>query len=248
MPLQTGSTAHWQGSRGLCCSKPGRSAVLSVKYAILRRYNINEETYRKRFRALKFLTGQTPTEITTRLADLAGKWLKDCTTVDEVKDAVVKEQLLTTLPEDVRVWVTDRKPRTAAETGQLAEDYLQARSPGVPPLISNRPPPGPCPRCGDPNHWARHCPTYPRPEGHTQMRPNYNRPHPSCQTDQSAYLTAPNPTDLTLLRHQSVSTATRRVTMLLTVPALQRLTYPGRQQPKEFSIPPWNCLLHKYTR
>ena len=39
------------------------------------------------------------------------------------------------------------------------------------------------------------------------------------EVDRSAYLTAPNPTDLTLLRHQNVSNATRRVTTLLTVPA-----------------------------
>ena len=37
----------------------------SVKSAILRRYNINDETYRKRFRSLKLRSGQTPTEITT---------------------------------------------------------------------------------------------------------------------------------------------------------------------------------------
>ena len=132
---------------------------------------------------------------------------------------MVKEQLLTTLPEDVRVWVTERKPRTAAEAGQLAEDYLQARSPGV---ISNCPPPGPCPRCGDPNHWARHCPTHPRPEGHTQTRP-LTTTDPTLharqmEVDRSTYLNAPHPTDLTLLRHRNVSTATRRVTTLLTVP------------------------------
>ena len=37
-------------------------------------------------------------------------------------------QLLTTLPEDVRIWVTERKPKTSKEAGQLAEDYLPARS------------------------------------------------------------------------------------------------------------------------
>ena len=83
----------------------------AVKVAILRRYNINDETYRQRFRGLKPKAGQTPTQITTILTDLAGKWLKDCKSVDEVKDAVVKEQLMTTLPQEVRVWVTERQPR-----------------------------------------------------------------------------------------------------------------------------------------
>ena len=63
----------------------------SVKAVILRRYNIHEETYRKRFRGLRLKSGETPTELATRLADVANKWLKDCGTVAEVKDAVVRE-------------------------------------------------------------------------------------------------------------------------------------------------------------
>jgi len=31
------------------------------------------------------------------------------------------------LPEGVRVWVKERKPRTTQEAGRLAEDYCQAR-------------------------------------------------------------------------------------------------------------------------
>ena len=65
-----------------------------VKVAILRCYNINDETYCQRFRMLKFKAGKTPTEIATRLTDLAGRWLKHCHTVEEVKDTVVKEQSL----------------------------------------------------------------------------------------------------------------------------------------------------------
>ena len=41
---------HWQGSRALKAQ-----TYPSVKSAILRRYNINEGTYRKRFRALSSL-------------------------------------------------------------------------------------------------------------------------------------------------------------------------------------------------
>ena len=149
----------------------------AVKAAILRRYNINDETYHLRFRGLKYKTGQTPTEITTRLTDLAGKWLKDCTTADEVKDAVVKEQLLATLPEDVRVWVTERKPKTIAEAGQLAEDYLQARTTGTLSVQkSDRPPTGPCPRCGEHGHWARHCPNPPRSNDSTGQHPSSRGP------------------------------------------------------------------------
>ena len=113
--------------------------------AILWRYNINDEMYPQRFQSTKFKPGQTLTEIATKLTDLAGRWLKDCGTAEEVKNAVVKEQLLATLPEDVRMWVKERKPKTTADAAQLAEDYFQARPPGTTTLTSDRAPTGPCP-------------------------------------------------------------------------------------------------------
>ena len=167
----------------------------AVKAAILRRYNINEETYRKRFRALKFKHGQSPTELVTRLSDIAGKWLKDCKTVEDIKDAVVKEQLLSALPDDVRVWVSERKPNTSTEAGQLAEDYLQARTSNAL-LKTERQPPGPCPRCSEHGHWARHCPNNPRQESSAgKMQPLRPSPTPSGY-NRYRRNTAPKPTDL----------------------------------------------------
>ena len=45
----------------------------------------------------------------------------------EVKKAIVLEQLLYTLGPSARVWVKVRKPKTALEAGQLADDYSEAR-------------------------------------------------------------------------------------------------------------------------
>ena len=75
----------------------------------------------------------------THLTDLASKWLKDCSSIDEVRDTIAKEQLPATLPEDVRVWVSERKPKTSAAAGQLAEDCLQAHgSSGAPTQVQER--------------------------------------------------------------------------------------------------------------
>ena len=77
---------------------------------------------------------------------------------------MVKQQLLVALLEDVRLWVTERKPKGSAEAGHLAEDYLQARSTeNTKPAkqekkIQERPPPGKCPKCGTAGHWASQCP------------------------------------------------------------------------------------------
>ena len=138
-----------------------------LKAAILCRYNINEETYRQRFRTAKLGDGETPRELATRLCDLALRLTKDCHTAAEVRELVVKEQLLNTLPEDVRLWVSERnKPTTSAEAGQLAEDYLQARKMTlgkVKPESETRSEQRSgeirkkCQKCGRQGHWTHDC-------------------------------------------------------------------------------------------
>ena len=98
-----------------------------VKVAIFQRYDINEETYQQRFRMVKPKENETPVELVIRVWDLAEKWLKDCGSRQAINDAVVTEQFVDVLPNNVRVWVKERKPRSSEEAGRLAEDYRQAR-------------------------------------------------------------------------------------------------------------------------
>ena len=98
-----------------------------VKEAIFRRYDINEETYRRRFRSATWRTNEAPVEMLTRITDLAGKWLKSSDTREKVMDSIVKEQFINVLPEEARIWVKERKPGTSKEAGTLAEDFRQAR-------------------------------------------------------------------------------------------------------------------------
>jgi hypothetical protein len=171
-----------------------------VKAAILHRYNINEDTYRKWFRGLTMNSGEMPRELVIHLTDLANKWIKDCSSINEVRDAIVKEQLLATLPDDVRVWVSERKLKTSAEAGQLAEDYLQARGSTEAPkqVVSEgeskkeQRPPGNCPRCGEAGHWASDCPSKSKSEEQRHQPRCYNckkRGHLSfqCPTKSSLY-------------------------------------------------------------
>ena len=98
-----------------------------VKKAILRRYDIGEETYRQRFRTARKKESEAYVELATRLLDLAKKWLTDCSTAEAVVEKVVLEQLLDITPLDLRVWLCERKLKTVTEAGSLADDFMSAR-------------------------------------------------------------------------------------------------------------------------
>jgi len=62
-----------------------------LKAAVLHRYDINDESYRQRFRTSTKKGSETNLEWVSRLDDLATKWMQDCTSMEEMWDAIVKE-------------------------------------------------------------------------------------------------------------------------------------------------------------
>ena len=90
-----------------------------------------------------------------------------CAEVDpEVREGIAAEQLLDSMPVELRIWVPERKPRTVAEAGRLTDDYAEARGPpegrrlqeaaGEPSrMVSGGP--RQCYACGKPGHITRDC-------------------------------------------------------------------------------------------
>ena len=68
-----------------------------LKAAILARYDINTEAYRRRFRTATRGREESFREPSTRLMDLQNKWLRECTTMAQMKEIVGLEQLLEVL-------------------------------------------------------------------------------------------------------------------------------------------------------
>lgn len=99
-----------------------------VKTAILKKYEINAETYRLRFRNLNTPVDESPQELYIRLKDLFCKWVHySSSNKEDIMEALVLEQFLRVLYPDVRTWVKERDPTTAAEAARLAEAYITAR-------------------------------------------------------------------------------------------------------------------------
>lgn len=88
-----------------------------VKDAILKKYDINPETYRQRFRSTDIDTGESPKELYVRLKELYGKWIQPKgKTVGEI---IILEQYLQMLSPELLVWIREHDPSTAAEAASL---------------------------------------------------------------------------------------------------------------------------------
>ena len=53
--------------------------------------------------------------------------MRDCTSLEEVFDMLVMEQLINMISSDLRVWIRERRPKSTLEAGELADQYMQAR-------------------------------------------------------------------------------------------------------------------------
>lgn len=130
----------------------------AVKAAILRRYDVNTETYRRRFREIKKKPNESYRELGTRMTDVVRKWTRECTSKATLLEVIQIEQFLNVVPTDLQIHLKEKKPSTLAQAAQLADDYVEARRP----TSQSNTPHAPerkltCHRCGKPGHIAKEC-------------------------------------------------------------------------------------------
>ncbi len=77
-------------------------------------------SYRKQFRTARKADSETNRELKARLDNLAAKWLNECATAADVRDKVVMEQLIDTLPLAVKIFVKERHPENSEEAAKYA--------------------------------------------------------------------------------------------------------------------------------
>ena len=118
--------------------------------AILHRFDINEETYRQRFRSVRRTGTESYAELGVRLTDLFNKWTEVAEgDAKKLAEMVIQEQLVANMPQDLQVWIRERKPSSVKEAAKWADDYIMARQ-------STRREKR-CHNCGDVGHMYREC-------------------------------------------------------------------------------------------
>ena len=126
----------------------------NLKQVILKRYNINEKTYRQRFRNTKKKIDESYVETEVRLKDLAAKWLKPTERTKEgLVNAIIREQLVNAMPKELQLRVRERKPKTSEDAATLADDIISARDS----IFNVNDGVRKCLNCGKSGHLARDC-------------------------------------------------------------------------------------------
>uniref|UniRef100_A0A8C5EVC6 SCAN box domain-containing protein n=1 Tax=Gouania willdenowi TaxID=441366 RepID=A0A8C5EVC6_GOUWI len=98
-----------------------------LKEAVLKKYEINSETYRLQFRAMETSPTETPQELYIRLKDLFCKWTRfEQCTKEGLMEKMVLEQYLRVLYPELKIWVKEHSPATAAEAAKLVENFVAA--------------------------------------------------------------------------------------------------------------------------
>ena len=99
----------------------------TLKKALLVAYEMCPEVYRKRFRSFTKLTQDTYANFAFKLHNVFKRWLEGVKAYDDVdalRQTMLLEQFFEVLPDDLKLWLADRKPNTLSAAAQLADQYV----------------------------------------------------------------------------------------------------------------------------
>lgn len=106
-------------------SKTDRTNYDVVKEALLRRYNLTDEGYRKKFRESKPEEGETPQQFLVRLKNYLEKWIQLSQSKDAM-DLFLIEQFINACPTEVAAYLKQSKIESPEAVAENADRYLAA--------------------------------------------------------------------------------------------------------------------------
>ncbi|XP_071989583.1 uncharacterized protein [Engystomops pustulosus] len=97
----------------------------AIKAALIKKYNLTPEVYRKKFRSVKRETTESYADTVGNLRTTFLQWTRGLSvnSREDLEDLMIKDQFLHICPVDVRQFVCDKEPKTADEAAQIADSY-----------------------------------------------------------------------------------------------------------------------------
>ena len=100
-----------------------------VKLALMKRYDLTEDGYRRKFRASKPEVDESPEQFIVRLDRYLLRWLELSNTersFEGLKDLIVKEQFIDSCPKELAIHLRERAPETLVQIAKIADQFLEA--------------------------------------------------------------------------------------------------------------------------
>ena len=93
-----------------------------MKIALMKKYNLTEDGYRRKFKASTSETDESPDQFIDRLSTYLIWWLelsKTEKTFEGLKNLIVKEQFINLCPKELVIHLHERVPETLEEIAKL---------------------------------------------------------------------------------------------------------------------------------
>ena len=148
-----------------------------MKLALMKRYDLTEDSYRRKFTGSKPEVDESPDQLIVRLSTYLVRWLELSNTehtFQGLKDLIVKEQFIKSCPKELAVHLRERAPETLEEIAKIADQYLAAHGKHLFSPVRARPPAQPerdetkklpsdtspmhCYKCNARGHKSVNCP------------------------------------------------------------------------------------------
>ena len=107
-----------------------------LKKAILTAYELCPEVYRRRFRSSRKLINETHADFAFKLTQAFKRWLNGVKTWDDVerlRETFLMEQFMESMGTDLKLWLTDRDPKSLDEMARLSDQFVTLRK-AIPPV------------------------------------------------------------------------------------------------------------------
>ena len=101
-----------------------------LKVALLKRYELTEEGFKRKYKKCRPENGETFQQFTTRMKSYFTRWI-DMASIEKsyegLQDLILREQLTFICNRDLELFLREREPKSFEQASKLADQYKEAR-------------------------------------------------------------------------------------------------------------------------